>query len=83
MKFKSGSIYYIEWKDHWSSKDGGWQNYTDQLVPIIIKSIGFCVGSNEEIVRVAGHVNQDNTDFSGEANIMISSIKDAWEITNI
>ena len=83
MVFHPGKIYYIEWYDHWSSKDGGWTSYQDQLEPIIIQSIGFCMASNEIIIRLAGHKNMDSTDFSGEANIMISSIKDAWELTNI
>ena len=83
MNFEVGKAYYIEWFDHWSQANAGWSNYKDQLEPIIIKSIGWCVAGNDTVVRLAGHINPIGEDFSGEANIMISSVKDAWELTNI
>lgn len=83
MEFKPGHIYYIEWNDHWSNSGGAWGSYRDTLEPIVIKSVGWCIVSNDEVVRLAGHVNPETGDFSGEINIMIPSIKAAWELTNI
>jgi len=80
--FKLGSIYYIEWDDHWGSS--GWYfNGTqgEDLEPAPIKSIGWVVGESDSILRIAGTLC--NNGSNATMNIIKMCITKYWELTGI
>ncbi len=80
--FQDGKIYAVRWNDH-HSLTGAWQqNNYNGLEPVSIRSVGFCVAHNDEVVRIAGHLDPDNS-FSGEITIMQNCITEAWELVGV
>ena len=80
MQFKVGSIYYIEWDDHWSGS--GWHYDIGDLMPITVFSIGYFVAEFKNMIRLSGN-KSPNGGFIGSINIIKSCIKNVYELNGI
>ena len=83
LQLKVGSIYYIEWEDHWACS--GWYfngSVKEDLEPSVIKSIGWVVGESEAIVRIAGTIAESGG-VNQTMNIIKKCIINAYELKGI
>lgn len=71
---------YVEWYDPTSETDNSWTPVSACVGHLAVcRSLGFLIKETELTITVAGHVDDDGSDFSGEINIpkaCIISIRD-------
>ncbi len=72
-------IVYIEWEDAWTHR--GWVNKSDKGEGLmLVKTIGFLVSDDNDVVRVAMAQSDDNDGYEYVTSIPRANIKKYLEI---
>ena len=73
-------LWYVEWIDHCSQREGGWKSKESVLTPVTILSIGWVLSEDETSIYMCNHLDPEDFEHIGGQCVVKSCITKAVRI---